>query len=169
MEDRERRIREYFGDEQNINSKRKKGNGASITISCAWFARWIAENFGRTDKKTIPDWAWSAGEEFCLGLVNGYLEGDGSTCEDRNIVVAPSICQQLILQMRDLVASLGFGWSSVYFGPKNKYDYDESVRKDSWILALTGLTAYRYRSMFGYFTQPLRNGEARHWRYSTAG
>ncbi len=101
--------------------------------------------------------------------MNGYLEGDGSTCEDRNIVVAPSICHQLILQMRDLVASLGFGWSSVYFVPKDKYDYDESTRKDSWILALTGLTAYRYRSMFGYFTQPLRNGEARHWRYGAGG
>ena len=170
MEDRARRLREYFGDKQNLNcKKKKKGNGASITVSCSWFVRWIAENFGRTDKKTIPDWVWSAGKEFCLGLVNGYLEGDGSTCEDRNIVVAPSICHQLILQMRDLVVSLGFGWSSIYFIPKDKYDYDQSTRKDSWILALTGLTAYRYRSMFGYFTQPLRNGEARHWRYSIGG
>ncbi len=169
IEDREKRLHNYFGEKQNIHVKKSKGNGAAITVTCAWFSRWIAENFGKTDHKTIPDWVWNAGEGFCIGLVNGYLEGDGSTCEDRNIVVAPSICHQLILQMRDLVASLGFGWSSVYFVPKDKYDYDESTRKDSWILALTGLTAYRYRSMFGYFTQPLRNGEARHWRYGAGG
>lgn len=169
IEDRMRRLRAHFGEDQRINLKLKKGNGASITISCSWLARWLEKEFGRTDKKTIPDWAWRTGDEFCLGIVNGYLDGDGSTCEDRNIVIAPSICQQLILQLRDMIASLGFGWSSVYFNVGDKQTHDKSTRKDAWRIALTGPTAYSYRKMFGHFTQPQLNGKPRHWRYGNNG
>ena len=169
ISDRLEKIHAALGKNQSIRVYKRTKNGAAITVTNAWFARWIAEHFGRKTEKIIPDWVWSAGKPFCEALLHGYIDGDGHYDKQSNNVVAMSICQQLILQMRDLVASLGIGWSSIYFKPetlKNKYG---SHQRPVWRLILSGATGYRYRRLFGWQTKPTKNGKGRHWRYSQDG
>jgi hypothetical protein len=160
-------IRKVLGKNQHIRVYKKQGKGTCLTIHCAWLGKWIAANFGRTSKKTVPDWAWTAGQKFCHGIVKGYIDGDGHYEKGSNNIIAPSICQQLILQMRDMIASLGFGWSSVYFLPEEILTKYGSHRKDTWRLVLSGPTGYRFRLKYGIETQKTRNGNARHWKYSS--
>ena len=42
------------------------------------FARWIEEQFGTgSANKQIPDWVLNAPDEFSVGLLRGYFDGDG--------------------------------------------------------------------------------------------
>jgi len=166
VRDRVSRISKVLGKDQHIYIRKKEGNGAQISVSCAWLAKWIAENFGRTKNKTVPDWVWNAGKPFCKGLIRGYIDGDGHCELGSNNVIAPSICQQLLIQMRDIIASLGLGWSSIYWKEEHTQRNWNYHHVDTWRLVLSGPTGYRYRKLFGFDTQPTKNGKGRHWRYS---
>ena len=136
------------------DSKTRVMNVQSISV-----VDFIVRNFGRKDSKHIPDWAWDCGEDFCRGLVAGYLSGDGSktatTKQNYNLrtVYASSIRESLTYQIRDLVASLGYGWGAVD-------DVAAGVRygrncQRQWTVRFAGDGAGRLRELMG-----LENGGA---------
>jgi hypothetical protein len=100
-------------------SDRKNSLATAETFYGASLAGWMAENFGERDEKVIPDWVFEASEEFCRGLLTGLLAGDGSKGAD---VSGGYACQKMVfvstraslaMQIRDIAASLGYGWASV--------------------------------------------------------
>lgn len=167
LSDRLTSVRKAIDPNWKVSGRKAKSkNGSRISIHCSWMARWLRENFGRTENKHMPDWAWHAGHEFCTGILRGYLDGDGH-CEKRsNNVIAPSICRAIIYQMRDLVASLGLGWCSIYHKPA--YTSGSSKHRETWKLVLSGRTGAAYRAMCGYERKPTMS-KSRHWKYSNDG
>ncbi|HKM79806.1 MAG TPA: LAGLIDADG family homing endonuclease, partial [Candidatus Acidoferrum sp.] len=158
-------LRRILQDGEAISSKATSENGAQIYIGAAWLARWVVNEFGRSHQKQIPDWVWTAGIPFCNGLLRGYFDGDGWIEADNNNVKAKSVCQQLILQTRDLVASLGYGWSSIYY---HKPKPGIPNRKENWEIVLSGPTGHEYRRRWAIEKKP-RLKQARHWRYAEKG
>lgn len=83
------------------------------------FGAFVDAMCGRTEGKRIPaDWA-KCGAEFARGLVHGYLAGDGHSSKrdyDRRIS-APSIRSAITVGMRDILASLGYGWAGINYRP----------------------------------------------------
>lgn len=84
-------------------------------------AIWMKQTFGYADNKIIPDFVFDWGEDFCRGLLCGFLCGDGSktlTISNRKYPIArmqlPTTRSSLATQSRDLAASLGFGWASIF-------------------------------------------------------
>jgi hypothetical protein len=160
-------IKAVLGEEQHVHTKNHNENGSQISVSCAWLSRWLADNFGRKHEKHVPDWVWTAGREFCQALLHGYLDGDGHCEKDSNLVIAPCICEAVVIQMRDLVASLGFGWASIYHDPAHRTPWN-GWKRETWKLVLVGSCGYRYRLAVGYKHQPSKE-HARHWHYSDDG
>src|SRR5208337_3383553 len=158
-------LRRILQDGEAISSKATSENGAQIYIGAAWLARWVVNEFGRSHQKQIPDWVWTAGIPFCNCLLRGYFDGDGWIEADNNNVKAKSVCQQLILQTRDLVASLGYGWSSIYY---HKPKPGIPNRKENWEIVLSGPTGHEYRRRWAIEKKP-RLKQARHWRYAEKG
>jgi hypothetical protein len=160
-------IKAVLGEDQHVHTKDHGENGSQVSVSCAWLARWLAENFGRKYKKHVPDWIWTAGRDFCLHLLKGYLDGDGHCEKNTNLVIAPCICEAITVQLRDLVASLGFGWASIYHEPAKRSPWG-GKKHETWKLVMVGSCGYRYRMAFDLVHQPSRE-KACHWHYSEDG
>jgi hypothetical protein len=160
-------IRAVLGEDQHIHTKNHGENGSQVCVSCAWLARWLAENFGRKYDKHVPDWIWTVGRDFCLYFLKGYLDGDGHCEKNSNHVIAPCICEAITLQMRDLVASLGFGWASIYHQAAMQSPWG-GKKRETWKLVMVGMCGYRYRMAFNLEHIP-SNEKARHWHYSEDG
>lgn len=78
-------------------------------------AGFINELCGRTTGKHLP-WNWRImGKEFCRGLLHAYISGDGSSYDTDRRVRASSICNAITVSLRDLAASLGYGWASIEY------------------------------------------------------
>lgn len=166
-EDRYERIRRVVGDRWTTSQRKHNENGVQIKVYCSWLARWIAENFGRRLDKHVPDWSFSAGKEFCSGILKGYFDGDGHCEKTSNHVKVPTICSQIAYQMRDLVASLGLGWSAIYFRPAHRQG--KMWKRDVWWLVLTGPTGKAYRQRFGFDWRESTRGPSRSWKVSEDG
>lgn len=86
-----------------------------VTVYGNRFATLINEICGRVKGKHIPlNWDLM-GEEFCQGLLHGYISGDGSSYSTDRRVRATSICSAITITLRDIAASLGYGWASIEF------------------------------------------------------
>ena len=156
-------VKSVLGEKQKILVKHKNDHGAQITFSCAWLARWLSINFKEgAANKIVPDWIWKCSEDFCKGLLIGYVDGDGHCEKVSNKVITISISHALIIQMRDLAASLGLGWSSVYRRTKTSDNH-----RQSYALVMTGPTGTEYRRLTGgESVRKPRNGIPRYWKYS---
>ena len=77
-------------------------------------AKWFSENVGEKDEKRIPQWAWSVGRDFLLGVVEGMILGDGHRNKKAAITSFTSTRPQLACGIRDAGLSLGFGYSGIY-------------------------------------------------------
>lgn len=115
-------------------------------------ARWIKEHFGETSNKRIPDEVFSWGVDFCKGLVAGMLCGDGSKTLGKttngppvNRVSLTTTRSSFATQMRDLVASLGYGWGALKHRPAGVY-YNRNCA-ESWTLTWTGEPAKHLRGL----------------------
>ena len=63
--------------------------------------------------------------------------------------------------MRDLIASLGFGWSSIYYRAAGVY-YERNC-KQQWTIALSGSCGSAFREYFGMESFPFE--DAHYWKY----
>lgn len=75
------------------------------------FRHFVEGLAGRTDGKHVP--AGSA--EFCRGMLHGYLAGDGYYSAKARRISAPSIRSAISTGMRDIAASLGYGWAGIAY------------------------------------------------------
>ena len=105
---------------------------------------------GRTEGKHLPDETWTFGEDFCRGVLLGYLAGDGSkwpeSYEGRKCQVsmfATTIQSSIAMQIRDLSVSLGYGMPSIY--NKKAGNHFERNCKHAYILGWNGKAAVQLR------------------------
>ena len=166
----EKGIRAALGSNQKLNCcLSKKGLTATVSFSNAALARWLEENFGcGAEGKRIPDWVFDSGD-FIDGLVKGYFEGDGHISPRVSEVVGHSISLPLLIQMRDLLASMGIGWSSLYHQPAGIY-YERNCRAQ-WMLQISGDASRRLRDRMGWPSagktpKPGCSQRAMKWKYS---
>ncbi len=120
-------------------SARPRADSKTVTLDVYGkaFATRILEWCGELDDKHLPTWWRNAPRDFVLGMVKGYLCGDGhfSATRDRRIS-ATSIRSALTVGMRDAVASLGFGWAGIeYKAAGIRHGRDE---REAWVLRLCG-------------------------------
>lgn len=104
-------FKEYFS---SINVCHRKDSLTSvITVYGSLFSSLIREICGRVETKRFPlEWR-RMGEEFCRGMLHGYISGDGHSDPKNRRICVPSIRSSLIITTRDICASLGYGWCSV--------------------------------------------------------
>ena len=122
----------------SINVYRHK-NSKTVVVTAYGksFAAFVDKMCGMTDGKHVPiEWRTS-GKEFARGLVHGYLCGDGHfTKSGIREIVATSVREAITVGMRDIIAALGYGWSSISFRPgATRYGRNE---RDAYILTLCG-------------------------------
>jgi hypothetical protein len=166
---RTERIRRVLGN-KHVGVRRSNSRTRVLAVADSGLARWIHEHFGERDTKHVPDWVWQAGRDFCLGIVEGYLHGDGHYTPTGHEVYASSVRVQLPIQIRDLVVSLGFGWSGIHYRPAGVF-YQRNCR-EQWTLVIAGEAGKAIRSelrgevgdlsMFG------ASGDL-HWHYVDGG
>ena len=71
--------------------------GHDIRINSALLSKIIANSCGTGSKnKKVPQFAFSAREEFVKGLLRGYFEGDGNISVERAVICASSDSKELI-------------------------------------------------------------------------
>lgn len=131
------------------------GTSGRTTIYGMHLALFIEQNFGRADGKRFPDWIYEAPREFIEGAVCGYVCGDGS----KKITAAqgyksPTIqvvsCRlRLLMQLRDLLAALGWGWGALYEHHDAFVDSRGWKCKQSWSLGLHGSVGMKFRLILG--------------------
>ena len=125
------------------DSKTIVGNYYSVSL-----AKLFSELLGEKDNKHIPDFFWSCPREFLRGLIKGYLQGDGHIPEYEEIICVSSIRPQLLTQLRDLLVSFRYGYSSLDFR-KGGFHYGRNC-KDIWTLRIHGRTSANLRKEFGW-------------------
>lgn len=79
------------------------------------FACFVNRLCGRTDAKVVPIQWRTSGSEFARGLLHGYMSGDGGMDPTGRRISATSIRPAITVGMRDIAASLGYGWASIDF------------------------------------------------------
>jgi hypothetical protein len=169
-----------LGADQHIRVRTKSGTqSTTLAVSNAALTRWFVENFGHlADGKRIPDWVFSAGEDFVAGLLKGYFEGDGYIPEALPIITGSSISFPLTIQLRDLLASSGFGWAAIYFDAGG-VRYGRNCR-DRWQFKVNGDYARKFRLAMGWgaaekvakifsLDHPNCSSAPKHWKYSPDG
>jgi hypothetical protein len=148
----------------------KDSQTASLNVYSAHIGEFFERVFGCTTEKRIPDWIWTTGTGFCKGLIEGYLLGDGHIPDHAMEMPATSICASITYQLQRLIASCGFGWSSVY-ARDSGVNYGRNCRK-SYTLNIAGETAYRIRQEFGWKLpreMNRRSWRRAHWMWIAGG
>lgn len=79
--------------------------GHDIRINSSLFS-YLMKNFCNTGsrRKKVPDFAYSAPEEFVSGLLRGYFDGDGNVSVDRKMIRISSNSEELIDGIKLLLA-----------------------------------------------------------------
>jgi hypothetical protein len=168
-------LQEALGMFQHIGvSHNKKALTSHINVHCSGLGRWLGKTFGSgAENKTIPDWVFQTGSDFVEGLVKGYFEGDGHISPRISEVICHSVSMSLIVQMRDLLASMGIGWSSIY-RREGGFLYGRNCRP-IWSLQVASDSARLLRRRMGWEQanhSPARQSaanRAKKWRYSEDG
>lgn len=165
IEEVQKRIMAAFGME-TLSHRRTTSKTATVMIYWSALGRWMAEEFGRTDGKRVPAWAWQAGREFCRGIVRGYLDGDGHYLPDGTEVFATSTRETIPTSLREMVASLGYGWSSIHYRESGEF-YRRNC-KAAWTWQIASRTAYELRKDLGLpCVEPTKDPD--HWRWAELG
>lgn len=159
-------IRKVVGEEAHLRTYRHK-NSRTVVIDIynAGIARFIESNFGSNHLKTVPDWAWQCGEDFCKGILAGYLAGDGHTGKRGTAAVyASSVRLAILIQMRALTASLGYGWTSLHHRPGGLH-YGRNCQ-EIWTMIWCGRVAVEVAKLRGKPATQSARDYGYHWEYS---
>lgn len=116
-------------------------------------ARLVQSEFGEKNEKRIPDWVFDTGAQFLEGLLVGYAAGDGSKAPDgpnARVVSITSIRPSLLIQLRNILAAIGWGWASLHqiraSECKDKRGWNN---QPAWCLQICGDAAQRIRKELG--------------------
>jgi len=121
-----------------ITSHTRKNRANTLTTLEHFYGSNLARMFHQLlnvkEFKTIPDWFFDCGEDFLIGLLDGYLSGDGSKTiiyQDKYALCAmavSSVSSSLAMQIRDIAASLGLGWGSLHIREAGHF-YNRNCKK----------------------------------------
>jgi hypothetical protein len=120
-----------------LGESTRVGGSLVCRIFSSWLSSWLSQQFGTADAKHIPDWVFSCGKDFCTGLIEGALLGDGHFCKKRNDVIFVTTRPTLAVQIRELALSLRLGLGAI-----NK-------SKTSWMYKGVKKFGIAYRVEFG--------------------
>lgn len=144
------RLRKMFPDVRQREVYSKDSKTAQLILQDNGLAEWVQTTLGSAKDKSFPDDLFNYGQEFCLGLVEGYIEGDGHVKTEFNHIVVTSIRTDLIVQLRDMIAALGLGWSGISIKEAGNW-YGRNCQ-ESWNLQITGSTSKNVREALGWET-----------------
>lgn len=164
------KLQEAFGLSKHIYTYHSKDSKTvKLTINDVGLTEWFVKNFGHgAANKRIPDWVFDGGQEFAEGLIEGYWQGDGHIAEGKRYISCSSISQPLIIQMRDVMASAGFGWCSMYHSPGHS-DKGGIFHRPKWELHMHGEWAEVLRRRMGWPIGTTSRRPTGHFRYSPDG
>lgn len=99
---------------RKISVERRASKAVNVTVNSRSFAAFVEARCSRVAGKHLPS-EWARNADFARGLVTGYFSGDGGGQFDKTTrrVQAPSVLPSLAFGMRDALAALGYGWSSL--------------------------------------------------------
>lgn len=118
-----------------------------VTVYGRSFAAMFERVLGSTDQKTAPTQWWRYGEDFALGLLDGYLSGDGHLAANDRRVRATSVRSRLTTQMRDIAAATGHGVAGI--DVKKAGVRHGRNEREAFILSITGNGAEKYADRNG--------------------
>jgi hypothetical protein len=135
-----------------------RGTKSSQTsVQGSSLARFMEREFGYTSQKRIPDWVFDAKSDgFLLGLIEGYLCGDGSKEVDSKsgyecpTIYVTSIRPRLLYQLRNVLAIFG-GWGGMTFR-RGFTDSRGWKCADAWTLSISGTFSIFLRETMGWAT-----------------
>jgi hypothetical protein len=92
--------------------EQKNGLGVEVYIFGNDWVKTFEEHFYKDGNKHLPNWFFDTPEEFRKGFIRGFFLGDGYPRPD-----GPGVClkqhrPQPVLQMRELLCAMGYGWSN---------------------------------------------------------
>ncbi len=109
-----------FAQMLNVDFKTREYRGAfgpsrDFEINSCVFSRFIENTCGKGSyNKRVPEFAYSAKENFVSGLLRGYFDGDGSVSVSRKMIRVHSNSEELIDGIKLLLTRFGI------FASKNK-------------------------------------------------
>lgn len=107
-------LRSSFNLYSSAKSKKAgSNNGSVVSVNGKSFAVFFELLCGSKDTKHIPINWHNMGVEFNRGLLHGYISGDGHCSTKDRRIRATSTRESIALGMRDIAASLGYGWASI--------------------------------------------------------
>ena len=84
------------------------GRSTSLIAHSTVLAKAMGSLFGRVSyEKQIPSWVLQAPTAFVVGLVDGYVSGDGTVSAKTNIVSMTSVSKPLLVRMSTLLTRFG--------------------------------------------------------------
>jgi hypothetical protein len=110
---------------------------------------------GELDNKHVPIGAFNNGIEYAKGLIHGYLLGDGCFSVSDRKITAGSVRSAITFSMRDLIASVGYGFASISHKDAGVYESKNSIRngKELWMLHLYHPNTAQLFTDVGYNTE----------------
>jgi hypothetical protein len=133
--------------------------GTCLLIYSSLLCTWLEDNFGRTKQKHIPLWWAMADREFLLGVLEGWLFGDGEVPKPghrpKRYVLGYGKNLTLLMGMKELSVSLDFGMPRLSKRKiKEKYRSIKGVRchvnGPMYTLKWGGDSFYALAGAFGY-------------------
>ena len=137
----------------SIKTRANKGSKTRMTVAYGrQYAEFVLRMCGRTSGKHLPPEWWRMPREFVRGMLVGYLAGDGHCSKKDRMITAPSIVPAIAFGMRDVVASLGYGFPSIRHRPGAVRNGRNE--KDQYTIMLCGSAADKVAPLVGWQTPP---------------
>lgn len=157
-------VDEVLGHVRLAPTVQTRGNGATVTYHNASLSKWFIEKFGHgASKKTIPDFVWYWGWEFCKGLILGLFERDGCFTDVRKVHLVTT-SSSIANQVKRMMVSLRVGLPSLRKSESFRYDKKGKTR---WDVVLSGPGNYKFRREFG-LPLPEYTDKRNQWRIANA-
>lgn len=125
-----------------------------VTVNSNRLAALMLNLCGRTTGKHLPYNWYDMPEDFCKGVLHGYISGDGHGSDTDRRIRATSICSAITVPLRDMCASLGYGWASIEH--KTKAVRNGRNEKEAFTFSLCGDGASRLAEEIGKPTPKIK-------------
>lgn len=133
-------------EKKHIEKTDIKGTSTSLIIHSTILAKVMSTMFGRVSyEKKIPDWALQGSDAFVVGLVDGYISGDGTVDKKCGIVHATSVSHTLLVGIQFLLARYGIYSTMTSYMPELR-KFQSVVR--CYTIRLPVKSSYRFAKQF---------------------
>lgn len=156
------KIKHILSDLGNITIiTRPNSKSIIVTLYNSSFAGLIDSLMGGKTNKHIPEQMFGYGKEFMRGLVSGYIDGDGHIHKQDNSVAVSSICPQILIQVRDILLALGYGYGSLSRRDAGVW-YGRNC-KEIYTLNISGIASFNLKKDLGYMETNIDRERSSHW------